>query len=142
MGSIQNKDRDSHYDAILFVGGSLNPFGMDLTTSRGRAQAGIGMTIGVSVPWIAHYAFSGGGATHHVARNIARPSLIRGLANTAQNYRAIASGAGRTMGFLARNALPRLTFVGATYFVGRAIIGGIHDLIDSSILNPFHIELY
>jgi len=119
LGSVRNKDRNPYYDAILFWGGALNPFAMDLSTTRGRAQAGAGLTVGVAVPWIAHAAFSGGGATHHVARSIARPSIIRGAALTASNYRAIASGGARTMGFIARNALPSISAAA----VGYAIVG-------------------
>ena len=138
---------DDLYYTATWWGEAFNPFQpiQQTVSKKGLAQKAAAGTVGAASLWSV-YALSGGGASHHIAREIARPSLIRASALKVDSYRAIASGAGRTMGFLARKGLPRLPAIAAGLFAIDMVANPTTSLFASGVtsvlewIDPWNIS--
>jgi hypothetical protein len=125
-GSDSLSAKDDFYYAAVWWGEALNPVQPLMNpagafTSRGISQKAAAATIAYSAAWIVSGPMSGGGSQAFIDfyGKAARPTARQMGAMKIDSYRAIASGAGRTMGFLARRAIPAITW-------GTVLVAGAH----------------
>ncbi len=102
------------WNVALWYGEAFNPIAFldpqRLTTKRGIAQKVAATGIVTGAMWgVAQ--LGGGGATAWRAKD--SYSFAKGMAMKIDTYRAVGVAAGQTMGYLARNALPALSYAAA-----------------------------
>ena len=146
--SLSSKD-DLYYTAVWW-GEAINPIQPFIDpagalTSRGLSQKAAASTLAYSAAWIVSGPMSGGGSQAFIDfyGKAARPTVRQMGALKIDSYRAIAQGAGRTMGFVARNAIPAISagmiayaLVGAADAYLRYLTGGMAGILpDADFMN-------
>lgn len=126
LGYTSDEALEDFYDAAYWWGEALNPIGFitnprHVFTKRGMVQKGAALTVG-GFASMGVYGLTGGGATHHLAREIARPTIFRSAALSVDKYRAMGQTAGSLASTVARGAVRSIPAVSA---VG-AMAAGVH----------------